>query len=75
MDQKEFHIGLGHNENSIRNDAKSDFISFWNERAKLLKWFKPWVKTIDWNPPFAKWFAGGQINACYNALDVNQQEK
>ena len=75
MDSENFQIGLGNNDSSIRNSAKSDFISFWNERAKLLKWFKPWEKTLDWNPPFAKWFVGGQINASYNTLDVNQQEK
>ena len=75
MDSKEFHIGLGNNDTSIRDSAKSDFISFWGERAKLLKWFKPWQKTLDWNPPFAKWFVGGEINASYNTLDVNQQEK
>jgi len=75
LDSKEFHIGLGNNDTSIRDSAKSDFISFWGERAKLLKWFKPWQKTLDWNPPFAKWFVGGEINASYNTLDVNQQEK
>ena len=75
MNSENFEIGLGNNDISIRNNAKADFISFWNERAKLLKWFKPWEKTVDWNPPFAKWFVGGQINASYNTLDVNQQEK
>jgi len=75
LDSKEFQIGLGNNDTSIRDSAKSDFISFWGERAKLLKWFKPWQKTLDWNPPFAKWFMGGEINASYNTLDVNQQEK
>ena len=75
MDSKEFQIGLGNNDTSIRDSAKYDFISFWGERAKLLKWFKPWQKTLDWNPPFAKWFVGGEINASYNTLDVNQQEK
>jgi len=75
LDSKEFQIGLGNNDTSIRDSAKSDFISFWGERAKLLKWFKPWQKTLDWNPPFAKWFVGGEINASYNTLDVNQQEK
>ena len=75
MNSENFEIGLGNNDISIRNEANADFISFWNERAKHLKWFKPWEKTVDWNPPFAKWFVGGQINASYNALDVNQQEK
>ena len=75
MNSENFEIGLGNNDISIRNNANADFIAFWNERAKFLKWFKPWEKTVDWNPPFAKWFVGGQINASYNTLDVNQQEK
>ena len=74
MHTEEFQIGLGNNDNSIRNNSDSDFISFWDERAKLLKWFKPWNKTVDWNPPFAKWFVGGEINASYNTLDINQEE-
>jgi|TARA_B100001750_G_scaffold100939_1_gene79821 acetyl-CoA synthetase len=74
LSSKKYQIGLGNNDNSIRNDSKSDFISFWDERAKLLKWFKPWIKTIDWCPPFAKWFMGGEINASYNTLDINQSE-
>ena len=75
MNTEDFQIGLGNNDNTIRKIAKTDFVSFWDERAKLLKWFKPWEKTLDWNPPFARWFVGGQINASYNTLDVNQEEK
>ena len=75
MNSEKFEIGLGNNDNSIREKAKYDYLTFWDQRAKLLKWFKPWKKTLEWNMPFAKWFVGGQINASYNALDVNQQEK
>ena len=24
---------------------------------------------LDWQPPFAKWFVGGQLNAAYNCVD------
>ena len=75
MNSEKFEIGLGNNDNSIREKAKYDYLTFWDQRAKLLKWFKPWKKTLEWNMPFARWFVGGQINASYNALDVNQQEK
>ena len=75
MDSNNVKIGLGNNDNSIRKNADSDFILFWNERAKLLKWFEPWAQTIDWKPPFARWFVGGKINASFNALDVNQEAK
>ena len=72
---EKFHISLGHNDDSIRANANLDSVSFWNECAKRLTWFKTWEKTLDWNPPFAKWFVGGQINASYNALDIHQGKK
>lgn len=70
-----FEIGLGNNNPEIRKKADSDFVSFWDEQAKHLSWFSPWTKTLDWNPPFAKWFVGGKINASYNALDIHQASK
>jgi acetyl-CoA synthetase len=70
-----FHIGLGNDEPEIRKRSDSDFVSFWDDQAKRLSWFEPWNKTLNWNPPFAKWFEGGLINASYNALDVHQNER
>ncbi len=70
-----YNIGLGNNDSEIRKKANSDFVSFWDEQAKNLFWFSPWKKTLDWQPPFAKWFVGGTINASYNALDVHQDNK
>ena len=71
----EFNIGLGNNDTKTRKDASFDFVSFWEKQAKSLSWFSPWEKTLDWNPPFAKWFVGGTINASYNTLDIHQQNK
>jgi acetyl-CoA synthetase len=43
---------------------------FWAEQADELEWFKRWDKVLDdSNPPFYKWFTGGQTNIVYNALD------
>jgi acetyl-CoA synthetase len=54
--------------------AKSDPEAYWAVQAEnLLHWFKPWQKTLDWKPPFAKWFVGGKINASYNCLDRHLQ--
>ena len=72
---EKFEIGLGNDDDSIRKSADSDYVSFWNEQAKKLSWFTPWEKTLDWRPPFAKWFVGGTINASYNALDIHQIAK
>ena len=50
--------------------ANADRLAFWAGQANQLSWHKPFTKTLDWsNPPFAKWFEDGQINASYNCLD------
>ena len=75
MNSEKFEIGLGNNDSSLRNSAKDDYISFWNTCAKSLSWFEDWTETLNWNPPFARWFVGGKINASYNTLDVHQNSK
>ncbi len=43
---------------------------FWAETAAELVWTKPWDQVIDSSDaPYYEWFAGGEINTCYNALD------
>jgi acetyl-CoA synthetase len=43
---------------------------FWAQMAREhVSWFKPWKKTLEWKPPFAKWFIGGTLNVSYNCLD------
>ena len=42
---------------------------FWADIARDLHWFKPWERVLEWNPPFAQWFTGGQLNLSYNCLD------
>lgn len=43
---------------------------FWGELAeKELVWDEKWSQVCEWNPPFAKWFTGGKLNAAYNCLD------
>ncbi len=49
--------------------AKDDPEGFWAEQARALHWDRPWEKVLDWNPPFAKWFVGGRLNASYNCVD------
>ncbi|MFW0773175.1 acetate--CoA ligase [Paenarthrobacter nitroguajacolicus] len=52
-------------------EAEADRPAFWAKQAReLLSWDKDFTETLDWsNPPFAKWFVGGEVNAAYNALD------
>jgi propionyl-CoA synthetase len=48
----------------------SDHEGFWGEAAEAITWYKKWDKVLDSsNPPFYKWFTGGEMNTCYNALD------
>ncbi len=43
---------------------------FWAKMAKEnISWFQPWKKTLEWKPPFAKWFVGGKLNVAYNCID------
>jgi acetyl-CoA synthetase len=42
---------------------------FWAEQARNLDWFKTWGKVLEWEPPFARWFVGGQLNASYICVD------
>jgi propionyl-CoA synthetase len=43
---------------------------FWGEQSQLIDWHKPFDQVCDYsNPPFARWFAGGQTNLCHNAVD------
>ena len=52
-------------------DANADRPAFWAKQAReLLTWSKDFGQALDWsNPPFAKWFVGGEVNGAYNALD------
>ena len=55
---------------SLYEEAARDRLGFWRSRAQLLSWKTPFTQTLDWsNPPFAKWFADGTLNAAYNAVD------
>jgi acetyl-CoA synthetase len=54
---------------SIYERATADPEGFWEEQAKTLEWFKPWDKVLDWTPPHAKWFVGGQLNVSVNCVD------
>ena len=68
-----FEIGLGNNDTETRARAQEDFVSFWEDQASRMTWFRRWGVALDWQPPFARWFQGGRINAAYNALDVHQE--
>jgi acetyl-CoA synthetase len=54
---------------NIYAEAARDPEAFWARFAGELEWFRTWETVLDWQPPNAKWFVGGQINASVNCLD------
>lgn len=51
-------------EESIKDPEK-----FWDREARKLEWFRTWDKVLEWEPPFARWFVGGLLNASYLCID------
>ncbi|KRA39356.1 acetyl-coenzyme A synthetase [Nocardioides sp. Root614] len=50
--------------------AAADRDGFWAAAAERLDWSQKWDRILDWDdPPFAKWFVGGSLNAAYNCVD------
>jgi propionyl-CoA synthetase len=48
---------------------------FWSEAAEAVYWYKKWDKVLDDSrQPFYRWFVGGEVNTCYNALDLHVNE-
>jgi len=48
---------------------------FWGQAAEDCHWYKKWDKVLDdSNKPFYRWFVGGEINTCYNALDYHIEQ-
>jgi acetyl-CoA synthetase len=54
---------------SLYAEAERDPEAFWAKFARDLEWSRPWDRVLDWQPPHAKWFVGGKINASVNCLD------
>ena len=49
---------------------------FWAEQAQLIEWHKPYDRVCNYdNPPFARWFEGGQTNLCHNAVDRHLKDR
>ena len=55
---------------AIYEEAEKDWQGWWAKNAENLHWFKKWDQILDdSNPPFYKWFVGGELNVSYNCLD------
>jgi acetyl-CoA synthetase len=50
--------------------ADADPEAFWADRAReLISWYTTFGTVLEWEPPFAKWFSGGELNVAYNCVD------
>src|SRR5947209_3122426 len=56
-------------DDAIYAEAERDPEAFWAGFADELEWSRRWDTVLDWQPPHAKWFVGGQLNASVNCLD------
>jgi len=64
------------NDETLYHRANEDRLGFWAEQAKLLDWYHEWNQVLDWdNPPFARWFVNGKLNACFNCIDRHIQTR
>jgi propionyl-CoA synthetase len=62
---------VGRYEESYRRSLE-DPDDFWAEAAAAIDWDEPWERVLDDSrAPFYRWFSGGRLNTCHNALDRN----
>lgn len=58
------------NSQELYTEASEDVEAFWARQAReLLTWDKDFTKILEWDLPYAKWFADGELNVSYNCLD------
>jgi len=57
-------------ETDLYDEAAADDEGFWARQAsELIAWSKPWDTILEWDPPYSKWFTGGELNVSYSCLD------
>lgn len=59
---------VGHHREILQRSL-SNIEDFWADVASQLSWQRQWDRTLQWDPPFAKWFVGGKLNVSYNCVD------
>jgi len=53
----------------IYRKSLDDIEEFWDQEARKLEWDRAYDRVLDWDPPFAKWFPGGMLNASHLCVD------
>ncbi len=58
--------------NALHQSSLADPEEFWSRAAESVHWYKRWDRVLDdSDKPFYRWFSGGELNTCYNALDLH----
>ncbi|QBI20629.1 acetate--CoA ligase [Egibacter rhizosphaerae] len=57
------------NDPSIYEEAEADPEGWWAQHARQLRWMRDFDTVLEWTPPHAKWFIGGELNVADNCLD------
>jgi propionyl-CoA synthetase len=61
---------------SFHRSSLEDREAFWTEQAGRIEWRRDFDEVLDFsNPPFTRWFVGGETNLCHNALDRHLPER
>src|SRR2546422_6525569 len=68
-----------HATQSIQDDVYAQWVKdpegFWAEAGEAIHWNKRWDRVLDSaRAPFYRWFPGGVVNTCYNALDRHVEQ-
>jgi acetyl-CoA synthetase len=57
------------NDEAVYSQAEKDPEAWWASHAERLRWMRKWDTVLEWAPPHARWFLGGQLNVSDNCLD------
>ncbi|MDA0262429.1 MAG: propionyl-CoA synthetase [Proteobacteria bacterium] len=59
----------------VYGEWRNDPQSFWAEAAEDIQWSRKWDKVLDDSrAPYYRWFAGAEVNTCYNAVDFHVEQ-
>ncbi|MCX7554409.1 propionyl-CoA synthetase [Marinicella sp. S1101] len=66
---------MSNNYRTTFQQAANHPTAFWADAAQHIHWDKPWQQVLDdSNKPFYRWFTGGELNTCYNAVDRHVEQ-
>ncbi|MGE3107573.1 MAG: acetate--CoA ligase [Phycisphaerales bacterium] len=68
-----WHVASAEAYHDLHSRSILDTERFWGDEAARVSWFRKWDRVLEWKAPDARWFVGGELNACYNCVDRHVQ--